>query len=1004
MSTAKDLALNLQYLETPDKSENDKKDYKCFILSNGLKVLLVSDCKTGCESKNECLDLKENEPQKAEEKLSAVAILLDVGAYHQPRNYEGLAHFLEHMLFMGSEKYPVENSFDKHLTKYGGMNNACTEGETTMYYFEVPEQHLESSLEHLVAQIMEPLLLEESMTREREAVESEYQLSLNNDEIRRFQLMQSLGSEHFPHNSFIWGNLKSLKEDIESEQALNKTLREFYKRHYSAHRMFACIQSQLPLQQMEQMAVALLQDIKNNEMPGLNYKDYNYREAFKREFFEEVFFIKPIANINNLDLTWVLPPTLQLYKYKSEDFLSHLIGYEGEGSLCAYLRKRLWALEVMSEADITPMFTLFNINITLTELGLENMDAILYATFAYVKLFNSAAKLKEIYEELSFIKASNFRFASEISPIDNVQYLVKSCRKYPSKDILTGPLLYYQFSETELQNLINHLNEFHFNIAITSNKPFEGAIYDKKEKWFGAEYSTKKIPQKWCDLWQNNSNIEELFLPQPNPFVAKDFHIFCKEKNVSDMPQAPEKLLQTDLYELWFRQDDRFQLPHGYMYFFFMSPLMRKNSKNPVIGCLYLDLVQYYLVEELYPATVAGINYQIFCTEKGVVMSVDGYNEKLHLVIDILIKAFISTKDRIKENELETFKKQYQKNSFNELLKPVTVNRDLEQFMLKDLYCSKTEMFKFIPDVTLSEVQNFAKEFCEELYVQALIQGNLEKETAFKVMDSVMNNLKCEKIKEKYFIEDRGIELPLGAHKILCHNLNPKDCNTVVVNFYQIGARHLRQECIINLLLMILEAPLYDNLRTKEQLGYSVSCSLSNHHGVMGYYIHVSSQETKHNVALVEERIEAFRLNIQKLLQDLSLEDFNNFKKSLIKLREIKDITLYEEVSRSWNEITTEEYLFDRKLKEIEILQTLEMEDILEFWQEHKECNERKLSVQVMGNNKATENTEQNNTDDKLDNNLCLTLIDCDKNVKSIMNLQEFKDKLKVYPVIKTEI
>lgn len=241
---------------------------------------------------------------------------------------------------------------------------------------------------------------------------------------------------------------------------------------------------------------------------------------------------------------------------------------------------RLWALQLNAGADSCPMFTLFYINITLTELGFSKIDDVLAATFAFVKLFHSASQLKEIYEELSFIKNSNFRYASESSPVDNVQYLAKCCKYYPSKDILTGSQLYYEFNESQLQNLLEHLNEFHFNISITSKLTYEDVVYDKKEKWFGTEYATRKIPSKWLDLWNNSLNIEELYLPHKNPFVAKDFKIFCKEKCTKDMPEPPEKLLHTETCELWFRQDDRFLLPHGYMFFFFVTPLLKKSGRK----------------------------------------------------------------------------------------------------------------------------------------------------------------------------------------------------------------------------------------------------------------------------------------------------------------------------------------------------------------------------------------------------------------------------------------
>ncbi len=65
------------------KSLGDKRDYKGFILNNGLKVLLISDPETD---------------------KSAAALDVNIGSMSDPRDLQGLAHFLEHMLFMGTKK------------------------------------------------------------------------------------------------------------------------------------------------------------------------------------------------------------------------------------------------------------------------------------------------------------------------------------------------------------------------------------------------------------------------------------------------------------------------------------------------------------------------------------------------------------------------------------------------------------------------------------------------------------------------------------------------------------------------------------------------------------------------------------------------------------------------------------------------------------------------------------------------------------------------------------
>ena len=69
-------------------------------------------------------------------KKSAAGLCVSAGSFSDPSDMPGLAHFLEHMVFMGSEKYPDENSFDDFIQRTGGTDNAHTDCETTVFYFE----------------------------------------------------------------------------------------------------------------------------------------------------------------------------------------------------------------------------------------------------------------------------------------------------------------------------------------------------------------------------------------------------------------------------------------------------------------------------------------------------------------------------------------------------------------------------------------------------------------------------------------------------------------------------------------------------------------------------------------------------------------------------------------------------------------------------------------------------------------------------------------------------
>jgi len=116
------------------KPFTDKRDYRFLILENNLRVMLVSD---------------------PESTRAGAALRVNVGASSE--NIMGLAHFLEHMLFLGSKKYPSTSHFKQQLSKSGGKSNAFTSDEFTTYYFNVLNSNLEEMLEIWSRFFIDPL-------------------------------------------------------------------------------------------------------------------------------------------------------------------------------------------------------------------------------------------------------------------------------------------------------------------------------------------------------------------------------------------------------------------------------------------------------------------------------------------------------------------------------------------------------------------------------------------------------------------------------------------------------------------------------------------------------------------------------------------------------------------------------------------------------------------------------------------------------------------------------
>ena len=164
-----------------------------------------------------------------------MSLAVNCGCLNDPLTRQGLAHFLEHMIFMGSTKYPDENGFSNLINMHGGYSNAYTDNELTNYHFRVDSEGLYSALDMFACLLTEPLLKEDAQEREIQSIESEYESNYPYDSSRRFQFLCSTSAKNHPMNRFTWGNLKSLK--THNPKDLLKDLRKFFDEMYSADRM-----------------------------------------------------------------------------------------------------------------------------------------------------------------------------------------------------------------------------------------------------------------------------------------------------------------------------------------------------------------------------------------------------------------------------------------------------------------------------------------------------------------------------------------------------------------------------------------------------------------------------------------------------------------------------------------------------------------------------------------------------------------------------------------------
>nr|CAH7769482.1 unnamed protein product [Callosobruchus chinensis] len=436
-------------LATPIKSFSDKKDYRVIRLENNLTVCLISDkspieksaedsetesessfvtsdeepeLSDGSEQSEEVGRAKSN--SEVEQKMAAAGLCIGVGSFSDPKDVPGMAHFLEHMVFMGSEKFPSENDFDSFIKKGGGSDNASTDAETTCFYFECLEKHLHEALDKFAQFFIAPLMKREAMTREREAIESEFQMALPSDSSRKEQLLCSLSQEESPVNTFAWGNLITLRDNI-SDDKLYEGVHEFRRRHYSAHRMTLAVQARLPMQTLEHYILECFSKVPNNSLPPDDFSQFS-ASIFDTQQFTRMYYVKPMKDLCQVDLTWSLPSFRDKYKSKPHEYISHLMGDEGKGS------------NGESGTELNSIYSLYTVSIVLTEEGLKQLDEVIAAVFSYLHMLKQIGPQERVFKEMKLIADTAFRFAREDPAVDTVEELCENMQIYPPEDYIAG--------------------------------------------------------------------------------------------------------------------------------------------------------------------------------------------------------------------------------------------------------------------------------------------------------------------------------------------------------------------------------------------------------------------------------------------------------------------------------------------------------------------------------------------------------------------------------------
>ncbi|XP_072919120.1 nardilysin [Hemitrygon akajei] len=1026
------------------KSPSDPKEYRYIKLENGLNALLISDMSidksepdkqieedesdsdddsSGSLSNNDSAedssgdaedssgDNEEDEfedsqhcmGKKKSEKQSAAALCVGIGSFSDPDDLPGLAHFLEHMVFMGSERYPDENGFDAFLKKHGGSDNASTDCEHTVFQFDVQRKYFKAALDRWAQFFIGPLMIQDTIDREVETVDSEFQLAMPSDSSRKELLFGSLARPGHPMGKFFWGNSQTLKHTPKEKNIdTYARLKQFWKRHYSAQYMTLAVQSKESLDTLEAWVKEIFSQIPNNGLPKPDFSDVG--GPFDTPAFNKLYRVIPVKNVHSLNITWALPPQKQYYRIKPLHYISWLIGHEGKGSILSLLRSKCLALALFGGNGETGFeqnstYSVFNISITLTDEGYQQFYEVAHIVFQYMKMLQILGPQERIYKEIQKIEDNEFHYQEQTDPIDFVENVCENMQLFKKEDFLTGDQLLFEYKPEVIAAAISQLTPQKANLILLS--PKNGGKCTLTERWFGTSYSVEEIDRHWAETWANDFPLNPaLHLPEKNEYIATDFTL--KSSDCTDT-MYPVKILNFKSGCLWYKKDTKFQIPKGYIRFHLISSHIHQSAENLVLFDLFVNIVAHNLAEPAYEADVALLEYKLVAEEHGLVIKVKGFNHKLGLLFQLIIDhlANFATTPDVFGMIVEQLKKSY----FNVLIKPEKLGKDVRLSILEHERWSLMQKYQTLMKggISIEALMSFVKNFKSHLFVEGLVQGNFTSKESVEFLNYIVKKLQCKPLVNNVPVQFRIVELPNKPLVCKVKSLNKNDANSEVTVYYQSGCHKVRENALMELLVMHMEEPCFDFLRTKETLGYHVYPSSRNTSGILGFSITVETQATKFNTEVVDKKIEEFLKSFNKRLMSMNQDSFNAQVTALIKLKLCEDTHLGEEVDRNWDEVFTQQYLFDRLTHEIQALKSFSKADLVNWFGDHQGGKSKKLSIHVIGYgqhepDKTTDSTCEAQPMGGENNQLTFVSVSpLMKDAIAINNISAFTSSLKLY-------
>ncbi|UTA48764.1 insulinase family protein [Simiduia sp. 21SJ11W-1] len=899
---------------TKGKPPLDHREYEYLTLANGLRVVVISDPKT---------------------ETSAAALDVAVGYMGDPAHRAGMAHFLEHMLFMGSEKYPKPGEFQTFVSQHGGGTNAFTSSANTRYFFVIQPDNFETALDRWSQFFSAPLLDPSQIDKEKDAVHAEYQLKLKTDARRVAQVEKLTANPVHPYNKFSVGNHDTLAVGENGE--LYAELKQFMAAHYTPENMVLAIIDTRSTAELAQLVRQHFSELpgRNSASAGVGIPDVPWLGS---EDLGEKIHVKTIQEGNRLSLQFPIPNMLAEHAKRQAHYVTQLLTDKARGGLFDQLKEKGWAHELNAwENVIDQRQSVFSVALALTDEGAKHTDKITAAVFDWLRVIREQGVQEWRFEEMR--KHIELALASAEPPhsMGAVLGTVEAMLKANPEDILHWPYMVGAYDPAGIQKFLGHLNPDNVRVVIAG----PALAADRYDALYDVHYQVTQIGAEELARWRKAENYVAYQLPAQNRFATGEQTV----KTATKVTDHPVPVMEAPGFALYHQQDTEFKVPKGRVAVFIHADVASNSLRHRALANLYSSLLRDSLQETKAAAEKSGMRLYMDSNSAGFSFGVEGYTEKQPELLQLAMAGF-------KNFTIDPERFEVKKAQFLQQWRDWQKNIPAQQVLNATRDAVLTRPFDragLIPEmeaITLKELQHYVNHFYDRINMEVMVYGNYRAEEAKQIGENLHAQFMQGKTPGKLVLGDVHA-LPVGETLV---ELDVDHTDSAIGIYYQGVDASFAERARYLLLGQLLREAFYTELRTEQQMGYAVNASSAFFGGrpeVPGLVFMI--QSPKAGPQELARRIDDFVQGYSATLRAMDDKAFDQYKTALLNGLRRNDTVLMQRANRYWNDMVSGIYTFDSREQLAANLEKLSREDIVALYEQQVVNADRRLVARSFG-------------------------------------------------------